>query len=156
VQAAAGFTAVFDAIRECGRPAVGHNPWSDLGYCMEAFVGPLPPSWAEYKEGIRRQFPGSSPGRGNLADHMLFFPVVIFYLSRTCLLYVSGCTRHSPQTLRPHPYIRMHTHLHAHVAPSVCSDAFLFQRISHLCFYLHCVGGCGCVGVQVQAVSSLA
>jgi hypothetical protein len=143
VQAAAGFTAVFDAIRECRRPAVGHNPWLDLGYCMEAFVGPLPPSWAEYKEAIRRQFPGSSPGRGIHVIHHFSFPVFFLYVSRTCLLQMFRCIFPSPNTARPHPHTQMHAHLHVHVAPSIRSDVFLFRRICRRCFKPDCVGSCG-------------
>jgi len=53
-----GFTAVFEAMRACGAPAVGHNLAWDLAYTLEAFVGPLPPSWAEYKALAAAWFPG--------------------------------------------------------------------------------------------------
>jgi CAF1 family ribonuclease len=40
---------VFEMMRDCGKPAVGHNLLMDLSYSVESFVEPLPPSWEEYK-----------------------------------------------------------------------------------------------------------
>jgi CAF1 family ribonuclease len=54
----AGFTAVLQAMRDSGAPAVGHNLALDLAYILEAFAGPLPPSWRDYKALAAAWFPG--------------------------------------------------------------------------------------------------
>lgn len=39
-----------EALRDCGRPGVGHNCMYDIAYCMAAFVDPaMPASWEQYK-----------------------------------------------------------------------------------------------------------
>eukprot|EP00884_Botryococcus_braunii_P014566 jgi/Botrbrau1/2310/Bobra.101_2s0130.2 len=70
IKAAAGFSQVFQLLRECGRPAVGHNPSFDLAYCLESFVGPLPPTWQEYKLAVQRQFPGGVYDTKQLAKQL--------------------------------------------------------------------------------------
>ena len=55
---AAGFTAVLQAIRDSGAPAVGHNLALDLAYILQAFAGPLPPLWRDYKALAAAWFPG--------------------------------------------------------------------------------------------------
>ncbi len=54
----AGFTAVFDAMRQSGKPAVGHNPAMDLAYSLHAFAGQLPAGWPEFKDFAASWFPG--------------------------------------------------------------------------------------------------
>lgn len=50
IEAAAGFTKVFEMMRDSGKPAVGHNPFFDVCYSMAAFaVERLPPSWEDFK-----------------------------------------------------------------------------------------------------------
>lgn len=46
---AAGFAAVFEAMRDSGKPAVGHNLGFDLAYSLYSFADSLPPSWQDYK-----------------------------------------------------------------------------------------------------------
>lgn len=55
---AAGFTAVLQAMRDSGAPAVGHNLALDLAYILQAFAGPLPPVWRDYKALAAAWFPG--------------------------------------------------------------------------------------------------
>ena len=55
---ASGFSAVFDKMRECGKPAIGHNFSFDVAYSVHSFVSPLPPTWEEYRELVQWQFPG--------------------------------------------------------------------------------------------------
>ncbi len=51
INAAAGFTRVVEAIRACGRPAVGHNCMFDVSYVLAACVEPrLPATWPQYKK----------------------------------------------------------------------------------------------------------
>ena len=58
VHDAAGFAAVLDAMRESGKPAVGHNLAFDIAYSIHSFVEPLPASWEEFRGSVVRQFPG--------------------------------------------------------------------------------------------------
>jgi poly(A)-specific ribonuclease len=40
IDSAAGFAAVMEALRDCGRPCVGHNMWLDLTYALQVcFTG---------------------------------------------------------------------------------------------------------------------
>jgi len=55
---AAAFSAVIEALRDSGKPAVGHNLSLDLAFMLHSFVQPLPPTWPEYKQLVQRQFPG--------------------------------------------------------------------------------------------------
>ncbi|KAJ9510403.1 hypothetical protein QJQ45_015870 [Haematococcus lacustris] len=50
---AAGFSQVLQAMRDSGKPAVGHNCFMDLAYVLASFAtGPsaLPESWRDFKE----------------------------------------------------------------------------------------------------------
>lgn len=58
VRAAAGFAVVLEAMRDCGKPMVGHNLSFDLSYSLRSFAGPLPPTWEEFKGEVQRWFPG--------------------------------------------------------------------------------------------------
>ncbi|GFR40195.1 hypothetical protein Agub_g755, partial [Astrephomene gubernaculifera] len=53
-----GFSQVLEALREAGRPVVGHNPAYDLAYMLAQFSEPLPPTWTDYKALLQRTFPG--------------------------------------------------------------------------------------------------
>ena len=54
VAAAAGFAAVWEAMRDCGRPAVGHNCLFDLLYAVSQFgEGRLPATYEGFR--VRRQ-----------------------------------------------------------------------------------------------------
>lgn len=55
---ASGFSRVFDALRKCGKPAIGHNLSFDVAYSIHSFVSPLPPSWEEFRQLVQWQFPG--------------------------------------------------------------------------------------------------
>ena len=59
IQKAAGFTAVFEAMRDCGKPAIGHHMSLDLSFVLASFAGPLPAAWQEYKLMVHRWFPGA-------------------------------------------------------------------------------------------------
>lgn len=54
---AAGFTAVFEMMRDSNKPAVGHNLSFDLTFCLSSFAQSLPPSWPAYKQLVQRWFP---------------------------------------------------------------------------------------------------
>ncbi|GAB4813292.1 hypothetical protein N2152v2_000338 [Parachlorella kessleri] len=58
INEAAGFTAVFEAMRDSGKPAVGHNLSFDLAYSLYSFADSLPPTWEDYKAMVARWFPG--------------------------------------------------------------------------------------------------
>ena len=58
IQDAAGFTAVFEAMRDSGKPAVGHHVSLDLSFSLAAFAGPLPGRWPDYKLMVQRWLPG--------------------------------------------------------------------------------------------------
>ena len=47
-----------EAIRDSGKPAVGHNLAFDLSYSLHSFAQELPGSWDEYKDLVGRWFPG--------------------------------------------------------------------------------------------------
>lgn len=57
INEAAGFAAVFEAMRECGKPAVGHNLAFDLAYSLHSYAEELPETWEEYKALVGRWFP---------------------------------------------------------------------------------------------------
>ncbi|KAL4459112.1 hypothetical protein ABPG75_013977 [Micractinium tetrahymenae] len=57
IHEAAGFAAVFEAMRDCGKPAVGHNLAFDLAYSLHSYAEELPGSWEEYKALVGRWFP---------------------------------------------------------------------------------------------------
>ena len=54
---AAGFTAVFEMMRDSNKPAVGHNLSFDLTFCLASFAQSLPASWTAYKQLVQRWFP---------------------------------------------------------------------------------------------------
>ncbi|KAG2487082.1 hypothetical protein HYH03_014327 [Edaphochlamys debaryana] len=59
VEAAAGFAAVWEALRECGRPGVGHNCMFDVAYGVAQFgEGRLPATWAGFKGAVASWFRG--------------------------------------------------------------------------------------------------
>jgi len=59
LQRAAGFTRVLEAMRDSGRPLVGHNCMFDLAYVLGACAEPgLPPTWEGYKHLVGQWFPG--------------------------------------------------------------------------------------------------
>lgn len=58
IRAAAAFTAVLDAMRDSKKPVIGHNLSFDVAYTLNSFAKPLPPTWLEYKDFVRRYFPG--------------------------------------------------------------------------------------------------
>ena len=59
IQDAAGFTAVFEAMRASGKPAIGHNMSLDLTFSLAAFAGPLPGRWPDYKLMVQHWLPGT-------------------------------------------------------------------------------------------------
>ncbi|KAK9818287.1 hypothetical protein WJX72_010105 [[Myrmecia] bisecta] len=58
IHRAAGFSTVFEMMRRSGKPAVGHNFGFDVSYSLESFAEALPPSWPQYKQLVRKWFPG--------------------------------------------------------------------------------------------------
>lgn len=54
VNDAVGFSSIFEMMRDCGKPAVGHNLMFDLGFSLQQFVEPLPRNWDAYKELVSR------------------------------------------------------------------------------------------------------
>ncbi|PNG62111.1 hypothetical protein TSOC_015479, partial [Tetrabaena socialis] len=62
---------VLDAIRESGRPVVGHNASFDLAYSLAQFAAhPLPRAWAEYKALVRASLPGGLYDTKHLAAQL--------------------------------------------------------------------------------------
>ena len=59
IQDAAGFTAVFEAMRDSGKPAIGHHMSLDLTFSLAAFAGPLPGRWLDYKLMVQHWLPGA-------------------------------------------------------------------------------------------------
>lgn len=59
IQDAAGFTAVFEAMRDSGKPAIGHHMSLDLTFSLAAFAGPLPGRWPDYKLMVQHWLPGA-------------------------------------------------------------------------------------------------
>lgn len=55
---ASGFSRVLDVMRNCGKPAIGHNLAFDVAFSIHSFVTPLPPSWEEFRQLVQWQFPG--------------------------------------------------------------------------------------------------
>lgn len=54
IHAAAGFAAVFDAMRASGKPCVGHNCMFDISYGLFSFADSyLPATWTDYKTMVR-------------------------------------------------------------------------------------------------------
>ncbi|KAI3424112.1 hypothetical protein D9Q98_009473 [Chlorella vulgaris] len=58
IHTAAGFAAVMEAMRDSGKPAVGHNLSFDLAFSLHSYAEELPGSWEEYKALVGRWFPG--------------------------------------------------------------------------------------------------
>lgn len=57
VDEAAGFSQVFSAISESGKPVVGHNMLLDLLHMVHQFVCPLPETYEEFKSVLTAVFP---------------------------------------------------------------------------------------------------
>lgn len=58
IRAAAGFSTVWELIRDSGKPGVGHNLSLDLSYSLQSFIQELPPMWPEYKALVQAWLPG--------------------------------------------------------------------------------------------------
>jgi poly(A)-specific ribonuclease len=71
INQAAGFSTIFELLRDCQKPAVGHNLGFDLAYSLHSFVKPLPAGWLEYKQLIDRWFPGGVYDTKYLASKLL-------------------------------------------------------------------------------------
>lgn len=61
---------MLQAVRDSGVPAVGHNMALDLAFTLQAFAGPLPPSWREYKALAAAWFPGGIYDTKRLATQL--------------------------------------------------------------------------------------
>lgn len=54
IHAAAGFAAVFEAMRASNKPCVGHNCMFDISYGLYSFADSfLPATWRDYKKMVR-------------------------------------------------------------------------------------------------------
>jgi poly(A)-specific ribonuclease len=54
IHAAAGFAAVFDAMRASNKPCIGHNCMFDISYGLYSFADSyLPATWNDYKKMVR-------------------------------------------------------------------------------------------------------
>ena len=53
----AGFTRVFEMMRDSNKPAVGHNLSYDLTFTLSSFAQSLPPTWPAYKQLVQQWFP---------------------------------------------------------------------------------------------------
>ncbi len=74
---AAGFTAVFEMMRDSNKPAVGHNLSFDLTFCLSSFAQSLPPSWPAYKQLVQRWFPAGVWDTKHLARQLQVAPVIL-------------------------------------------------------------------------------
>ena len=59
-----------DAMRDCGKPVVGHNLSFDLSYTLHSCAAELPDTWAEYKALVARWFPGGVYDTKHLAAQL--------------------------------------------------------------------------------------
>lgn len=57
INGAAAFVQILEAMRDCGKPGVGHNLSLDLAFSLQSFVTPLPTRWTQYKELVQKWFP---------------------------------------------------------------------------------------------------
>lgn len=81
VPAAAGFTAVFEMMRDSNKPAIGHNLSFDLTFCLSSFAQSLPPSWPAYKQLVQRWFPAGVWDTKHLARQLQVCPLLCFYIA---------------------------------------------------------------------------
>ncbi|KAK9866018.1 hypothetical protein WJX84_007566 [Apatococcus fuscideae] len=68
---AAGFATVMEAMRDSGKPGVGHNCIFDVAYVLESFAQPLPESWTAFKLLVQKWFPGGLYDTKHLARELL-------------------------------------------------------------------------------------
>lgn len=54
----AGLLLVVEAMRDCGRPAVGHAVCLDLVFLLQALSAPLPRTWSRFRRHANSWFPG--------------------------------------------------------------------------------------------------
>lgn len=53
-----GLLLVLEAMRDCGRPAVGHSVYLDLVFTLQALSAPLPRTWSRFRRHANSWFPG--------------------------------------------------------------------------------------------------
>lgn len=54
IHAAAGFAAVFDAMKASNKPCVGHNCMLDISFAVYNFADSyMPATWTDYKKMVR-------------------------------------------------------------------------------------------------------
>ncbi|KAH7621320.1 putative Poly(A)-specific ribonuclease PARN [Nannochloris sp. 'desiccata'] len=58
INTAASFCQVVELMRDSRKPAVGHNLSFDVAYTLHSFAKPLPPTWMEFKDRVKKWFPG--------------------------------------------------------------------------------------------------
>jgi len=58
LDADAGLLLVLEAMRDCGRPAVGHSVYLDLVFTLQALSAPLPRTWSRFRRHANSWFPG--------------------------------------------------------------------------------------------------
>jgi hypothetical protein len=58
ITTAASFCHVIELMRDSRKPAVGHNLSFDVAYTLHSFAKPLPPTWIEFKDRVKKWFPG--------------------------------------------------------------------------------------------------
>lgn len=58
ITTAASFCQVVELMRDSRKPAVGHNLSFDVAYTLHSFAKPLPPTWMEFKDRVKKWFPG--------------------------------------------------------------------------------------------------
>ena len=66
----AGFTRVFEMMRDCNKPAVGHNLSFDLTFSLAAFAQQLPQGWLAFKQLVQRWLPGGVWDTKHLAQEL--------------------------------------------------------------------------------------
>ena len=52
-----GFTKVIQIMIDAKKPIIAHNPQYDVGYLFEMFIAPTPPTYLEFCETWRKNFP---------------------------------------------------------------------------------------------------
>lgn len=58
IEEATGLSNVLLLMRDCNKPAVGHNLAFDLAYILNSFARSIPLDWSDYKNLVQEWFPG--------------------------------------------------------------------------------------------------
>lgn len=102
-QRTSGFTRVVEAMRDSGKPGVGHNCMFDVLYVMAAMVEPqLPPTWLGFKVRARARARTRVGGwvRAASSARRVYMPRAVWwggravYAAPSCLLWFCHPQKH--------------------------------------------------------------